>query len=454
MNPGDVKGYLTAVKQALLYFDKVNLAPVVDVYSKADASIIQEIHSELPKMINKIKSQIRKDNELKQSLGMADRSGIDLIRLLASDYLKDGAGQKQNDFFYKPQLHGGVAFRDSGDLVDAFNMEKKLANVRGEKYIRILSVDKSFLEKRPIPLGDRLYVKSERLLMLALYGLALHPEIADYQKIEIVPKSKGSGLPRIKHLLPEKTQNLIDGLLQNDSLTRHIFNLLDGKDFDVPDLESLKYEFWAEQAAVLSLSLDCPPMINNPQIMQKIIAANNPYFYYTHLDTKRAVPRQNSLLLLKKLPAFSVPNLENVELEDVLAFREKADSDLAESREALFAYADLLRGEDQKDLDRAADAIIEDRIKPAFANAERIYKDHASFWNSKVAAALKGARTVAVTLGSSLFNMPSEYAIATAAVGMGAWAAYKYKTHSTKVKPENSRGLIFYAEAGTKLNLL
>jgi hypothetical protein len=50
--------------------------------------------------------------------------------------------------------------------------------------------------------------------------------------------------------------------------------------------------------------------------------------------------------------------------------------------------------------------------------------------------------------------MPSEYAIATAAVGMGAWAAYKYKTHSTKVKPENSRGLIFYAEAGTKLNLL
>ena len=211
MNPGDVSSYQAAVKNALLYADKVYTLPILDVVAKMGAEAYRALDDLTDLAIKKIQPAIIKQHQRFQSMRN-----------------KSSRAQKK----VKERINHSFRSMIKSDGLIQSNWQ-----AQGE---RILEVNRPNLE------------------------------LAQQLEKELEPAIR-AGYVIIKDL--KDNENLIE-LMANPlalpfaELIPRTFAALAGKELPKRDIELTTIYLWASEAAVMTSTLDCPLMTGLPWFME------------------------------------------------------------------------------------------------------------------------------------------------------------------------------------------
>jgi|GEM_PF-5792258 broad specificity phosphatase PhoE len=394
MNPGDLQSYSAAMKNALLYADKIYTFPALDVIAKMGA----EAYAGLDELTNIAVKRLRPQME-KQ------------FRSFATMGNKPARSQRKA--------------RD----VARQRLEKKI-----EKDVVIKSIRQSQLED--IKLRNQQCIEQVKHL-----EKEFKPAVeAGYIIIKDLPDNR-------------QLADLISKAFSLPSLEFHprILSALMGMELPRRDIELTTLYLWASQAAIMTSTLGCPLMTALPWFMEFLNGRTCLSLVSQWLEENRAGLEWKRQRLAAAINAKTLPDPAKMRIEDILELREKASDYLAPFRAQLAEYSWTIRNEPwTSGFEQEVEVLFQQRVQPAIREVERALGSQKwkKYWGRFVGY---GGGAVSVGLAAHFSNFSEAQTLSILAMTIASMYGFDKLTTIGQFASHQQNGIVFMIEAKKKL---
>lgn len=324
INPGDISSYISTVKQALLYYDKIHLIPALDVIHEGIVSIQAQMSIAAGAVMPNVQNDMMdiRDSIMAQVMGRGKQPSKKWLKKNVDIRAKAAVEKRFLEEVNSDEVVAGLVAKSEVGMAQIRRIKKYASPALQDGLVSIWA-EGDIVGKLKDVLQIALTIELKRMLMVA--GIQMFG---------------GPALP------------------------------LDGA-------EEVLFRYSGKQAASMTSFYDCPLMTSSAEFMQSL-AHNLETAPPAKWLTREAAERQwkNNRLSLTVCDA-ELPSPERMDIEDILELRRVVGDELGYYRLKLAEFADKLRNAPwDENFEKEASMMLDIEVRPAIEQArDALLKD-------------------------------------------------------------------------------